>query len=52
VFSAAAGHRKASQIEKETDVRRSICLLFNPGQAIEAARLIIKKTVPFWRSFI
>jgi hypothetical protein len=27
-------------------------LLFNPGLAIEAASLIIKKTVPFWRSFI
>jgi hypothetical protein len=27
-------------------------LLFNPGPAIEAASLIIKKTVPFWRSFI
>jgi hypothetical protein len=40
------------QIEKETDVRRSICLLFNPGPAIKAASLIIKKTVPFWRSFI
>jgi hypothetical protein len=26
--------------------------LFNPGSAIEAASLIIKKTVPFWRSFI
>ncbi len=32
------------------DVR--VCLLFNPGPAIEAASLIIKKTVPFWRSFI
>jgi hypothetical protein len=27
-------------------------LLFNPGPTIEAASLIIKKTVPFWRSFI
>jgi hypothetical protein len=27
-------------------------LLFNPGPAIEAASLIIKKTVPFWRSLI
>jgi hypothetical protein len=27
-------------------------LLFNPGPAIEAASLIIKKIVPFWRSFI
>jgi hypothetical protein len=27
-------------------------LLFNPGPAIEAASLIIKKTVPFCRSFI
>jgi hypothetical protein len=44
--------KTAGQIEKETDVRRSICLLFNPGPAIEAASLIIKKTVPFWRSFI
>jgi hypothetical protein len=26
-------------------------LLFNPGPAIEAASLIIKKTVPFRRSF-
>jgi hypothetical protein len=44
--------KTAGLIEKETDVRRSICLLFNPGPAIEAANLIIKKTVPFWRSFI
>jgi hypothetical protein len=44
--------KTAGQIEKETDVRRSICLLFNPGPAIEAASLIIKQTVPFWRSFI
>jgi hypothetical protein len=44
--------KTAGQIEKETDVRRSICLLFNPGPTIEAASLIIKKTVPFWRSFI
>jgi hypothetical protein len=44
--------KTAGQIEKETDVQRSICLLFNPGPAIEAASLIIKKTVPFWRSFI
>jgi hypothetical protein len=36
------------------DVRCSTfnLLLFNPGPAIEAASLIIKKTVPFWRSFI
>jgi hypothetical protein len=27
-------------------------LLFNPGPAIEAASLIIKKTVPFRRIFI
>jgi hypothetical protein len=27
-------------------------LLFNPGPAIDAAGLIIKKTVPFWPSFI
>jgi hypothetical protein len=27
-------------------------LLFNLGPAIEAAGLIIKKTVPFWHSFI
>jgi hypothetical protein len=39
--------KTAGLIEKETDVRRSICLLFNPGPAIEAASLIIKKTVPF-----
>jgi hypothetical protein len=44
--------KTAGQIERETDVRRSICLLFNPGRAIEAASLIIKKTVPFWHSFI
>jgi hypothetical protein len=44
--------KTGSLIEKETDVRRSICLLFNPGPAIETARFIIKKTVPFWRSFI
>jgi hypothetical protein len=44
--------KTAGQIEKETDVRRSICLLFNPGPAIESAGLIIKKTVPFWHSFI
>jgi hypothetical protein len=44
--------KTAGQIERETDVRRSICLLFNPGLAIEAASLIIKKTVPFWHSFI
>jgi hypothetical protein len=44
--------KTAGQIEKETDVRRSICLLFNPGPAIEAASLIIKKIVPFWPSFI
>jgi hypothetical protein len=44
--------KTADLIEKETDVRRSICLLFNPGPAIETAGLIIKKTVPFWRSFI
>jgi len=43
--------KTAGLIEKETDVRRSICLLFNPGPAIEAASLIIKKTVPFWPSF-
>jgi hypothetical protein len=44
--------KTAGQIEKETDVRRSICLLFNPGPIIDAAGLIIKKTVPFWPSFI
>jgi hypothetical protein len=27
-------------------------LLFNPGPAMEAASLIIKKTVSFWPSFI
>jgi hypothetical protein len=42
----------AGLIEKETDVQRSICFLFNPGPTIEAASLIIKKTVPFWRSSI
>jgi hypothetical protein len=32
--------------------KKLICLLFSPGPAIEAASLIIKKTVPFWHSFI
>jgi hypothetical protein len=32
--------------------KKLICLLFNPGPAIEAASLIIKKIVPFWPSFI
>jgi hypothetical protein len=35
--------KTAGLIEKETDVRRSICLLFNPGTAIEAASFIINK---------
>ncbi len=37
----------AGQIEKETDVRRSICLLFNPGSVAKAASLIIKKPCHF-----
>jgi hypothetical protein len=32
--------------------KKLICLLLNPDPAIEAAGLIIKKTVPFWPSFI
>jgi hypothetical protein len=44
--------KTAGQIGKETDIRRSICLLFNPGPAIEAASLIEKETMPFWPSFI
>jgi hypothetical protein len=39
--------KAASQIEKETDVRRSICLLFNPGPTIEAASLIRIKNYIF-----